>query len=152
MRPAITSHPRNQSLSAILRDWPRRDLPELARPEEVDRPYDSLGTHPDLAAHLWDEITSGLPEDCRFVFRGAPALLRPDSGIVFGFAGGTSTCALRLPEPERSAALAAGGKRTLEYPGTTFDLDLVGPEWVFCLWLAGEAAWCRAAYDFAGTA
>ena len=128
----------------------RPGSPKLARPEEYERPYDSLGTHPDLVAHLWDELGSALPVDCRFVFFGGPALMRPDSGIVFGFAGGTHTYALRLPDAVRKEALAAGAKRVYVYPKSpAFDLDTVGSEWVFCQWHEAEAEWCRAAYDFA---
>ena len=76
--------------------------------------------------------------------------MRPDSEIVFGFAGGTHTYALRLPEAVGAEALAAGGTRIKTYPRSpSLDLDVIGPEWVFCSWFAGEEAWCLAAYEFA---
>jgi len=125
-------------------------LPAVARPEKFARPYDSLGTHPDLVARLWDEITTLLPSDCKFVLFGAPVLMHPDSGIVFGFAGGTHTYALRLPEPVRQEALAAGATRVKTYPRRlSLDLENIGPEWVFCSWLKGEERWCLSAYEFA---
>jgi len=119
----------------------------------MPRPYDTLGTHPDLVARLWDEITSLLPQDCRFVLFGTPALIHPDTGIVFGFAGGTHTYALRLPERIRHEALAAGATRLKAYPRhPSLDLDSIGPEWVFCLWLKNEERWCLSAYELAETA
>src|SRR5262249_30732119 len=125
-------------------------LAPIAHPSDEARPYEQLGTHPDLVARLWDELARGLPVDCRAIFFGAPVLMHPDTGVVFGFAGGTHTYALRLPEPERSAALAAGAARTYRYPsGEALDLAEIGEEWVFCRWLDGEEAWCLAAFEAA---
>ncbi len=83
---------------------------------------------------------------------GAPVLMHPGSGVVFGFAGGTHTYALRLPAAERAAAMLAGATRIAHYSGgqPSFDLDEIGPEWVFCKWSPGEEAWCLAAFKFAG--
>jgi hypothetical protein len=123
----------------------------VARPDEIGDPYYTLSTHPDVVARLWDELPALLPADCRFVFAGAPVLMRPDSEIVFAFAGGTHMYALRLPEEVRPAALAAGARRVHEHSiGPATDLETVGPEWLFCAWLKGEEEWCLAAYDFAG--
>jgi hypothetical protein len=144
------SHPANAAVCRYLEGRGRPTLPPLARPEDVYNPYLNLGTHPDLVARLWDEIAASLPADCRFVVFGTPALVRPDSGIVFGFAGGTHTYALRLPETVRTQALAAGAERVKQYPRQPpFDLDVIGPEWVFGAWLEGEDLWGRAAYEFA---
>jgi hypothetical protein len=148
-RPPL-GHPANAALCRYLEGRGRTTLPPLARPDEVARPYDTLGTHPDLVARLWDEIAAPLPVDCRFVVFGTPALVRPDTGIVFGFAGGTHTYALRLPETLRKDALAAGAERVKRYPRQPpFDLDVIGPEWVFGAWLKGEDLWGPAAYEFA---
>jgi len=120
-------------------------------PEALERPYDTLGPNPDLVARLWDELGRVLPVDCRAIFYGGPALIHPETGIVFGFAGGTHTHALRLPETERRQALQVGALRVRHYPGQpSFDLSEIGEEWVFCGWYRDEEAWCRAAYDYAG--
>jgi hypothetical protein len=125
----------------------------VAFPEEVDRPYETLGTHPDLVARLWDELGKALPEDCRAIFYGGPALIHPTTGVVFAFAGGTHTYALRLPSTERLQALRAGAKRVEHYPRQpSFDLGEIGEEWIFCRWYRHEEDWCRAAYDLAGSA
>jgi hypothetical protein len=115
------------------------------------------GTHPDLVIRLWDELGALLPEDCHAVVYGAPVLVRKSSGIIFAFAGGTHTYAFRLPPAERDAAIQAGATRVYHYrpyreldiAAATFDLNEIGDEWVFGGWLKGEAAWIKAAYDFA---
>jgi hypothetical protein len=153
MDPPGIDHPANAALCRWLAGRARPGTPAIARPDRFPRPYESLGTHPDLVARLWDEIAAVLPVDCRFVVFGAPALVRPDTGIVFGFACGTHAYALRLPENVRRQAVLAGAGRVMTYPRQPpLDLEIIGPEWVFCRWLAGEELWCRAAFEFATVA
>ncbi len=150
----LADHPANAGLRQHFEPTHLKPgLPRIATPDQVVRPYDSLGTHPDLVARLWDELPSQLPVDCRAVYCGVPALRHPQTGIVFGFAGGTHTYALRLPLTQFAAALAAGAKRIAQYPvrQPSFDLDTIGPEWVFGSWLKGEKEWCLAAYEHAAT-
>lgn len=149
--PAI-HHPANAGLRRHLEPDARRDIPPVARPDDVRRPYETLGTHPDVVERLWDELTRRLPVDCKRAFYGAPVLMHPKTGVVFGFAGGTHTYALRLPESERAAALTAGATRVMHYPGNLGSLDLgdFGEEWVFCRWFRDEEAWCLAAFELAG--
>lgn len=144
--------PTNSALGRLFERLSKHEGPALQRADEVARPYDSLGTHPDLVARLWDELQVKLPADCRMVFFGHPALMHPATQVVFGFATGTHTYALRLPEPERTAAIQAGAKRVQEYPKEQYRLDLneVGEEWVFCGWFHAEEDWCLAAYELAG--
>jgi hypothetical protein len=128
-------------------------MPCLTSPEDVSHPYYTLGTHPDLVARLWDELGKVLPADCCAIFFGIPALIHPETGIVFGFAGGTHTYALRLPEAQRLEAIAIGAKRVKHYPRhPSFDLDLIGEDWVFCSWYKDEEIWCRAAHKYASSA
>ena len=148
-----TDHPANAGLRRHRAPQHRgTKLPPVAYPADVPRPYEQLGTHPDLVARLWDELTRPLPVDCRAIFFGAPVLMHPVTGVVFGFAGGTHTYALRLPEPERSAALATGATRVIHYPAGQgrYDLAEIGEEWVFCRWFKDEEAWCLAAFELAG--
>jgi len=126
---------------------------------EYRDPTKVSGTHPDLVDHLWLELGGKLPEDCHAVVHGSPVLIRPSSGIIFAFAGGTHTYAMRLPADVRERALQAGATRVYHYrayPGPrlkteayTFDLSEIGDEWVFCHWSKGEDQWCIAAYEFA---
>lgn len=143
----------NQRLCEYLRGGARPEFPAVARPDEFVRPYEQLGTHPDLVVRLWDELTVLLPGDCRFVLFGRPVLLHPESEVAFGLALGTQAYALRLPEVVLAEAIAAGASRVHRYPGRSpFDLDVIGPEWMFCNWHRDEDRWCLAAYELAGTA
>jgi hypothetical protein len=77
-------------------------------------------------------------------------LLRPDTAVVFAFAGGTHTYAFRLLELERLEAIGAGASRIKRYSiGPSLDLDRIGSEWVLGGWYRGEETWCVAAYHFA---
>src|SRR5215813_14819615 len=98
MLDSAIDHPANAGLRRYRESLrSRRNIPPVARPDDVTRPYDSLGTHPDLVARLWNELPAKLPVDCRVIFYGGPALMHPTTGVVFSFAGGTHTYALRLP-------------------------------------------------------
>ena len=150
MQFSVEDNPKNKVICRYLRRRGRPDQAVIARPEEFSRPYETLGTHPDLVARLWDGITALLPRDCRFVVFGTPVLVRPDSQVVFAFAHGTHTYALRLPDLVRREALAAGASDRAVYPREpSLSSKLIGPEWVFCRWLGGEEHWCLSAYDFA---
>ena len=158
-------HPANRDVLSYLggSERLRRSVSESAfredcSPAEISDPYYKLGTHPDLVMRLWDELGKTLPADCRRVVFGTPALVRPDSGVVFGFAGGTHTYALRLPLDVRKAALVAGATTVHHYPSypelgihaSVLDLRDVGGEWIFGRWLVSEPEWCAAAYEYAG--
>lgn len=116
-----------------------------------------LGAHPDLLERLWDDLGGTLPVDCRWIVFGTPALVHPATGVIFAFGGGTHTYAFRLPPRERAAATAAGATRVHRYPAypalnieaSVLDLDIIGEEWVFGGFLAGEEQWCRAAFAHA---
>jgi len=60
VRPAadlVLGHPANAGLRRHREPGHQRPgLAALAFPEMVARPYESLGTHPDLVARLWDEL------------------------------------------------------------------------------------------------
>ena len=134
-----------------------RHLPSCS-PTSVNSPYMSLGSHPDLVARLWDEVTVKLPVKCQWIVYGTPALVNPSSGVVFAFSMGTHTYAFRLPPKEHQDAIQAGAKRVFQYPAvpslkidaSIFDLDSIGKEWVFGFWHKSEKNWCLAAYNFAG--
>lgn len=91
----------------------------------------ALGTHPDLVEYLW-KLGARLPAACACVVneRSYPLLAHPGSGIIFGLAGGTSTLALRLPEPELEEARAvAGFGREYRYPSSTVRAAEIGDDW-----------------------
>ena len=155
-------HPANRGIIAYLSADTRQkiDARAQASPADITDPYYNLGTHPDIVERLWDDLGGVLPKNCRWVLYGAPVLVHHASGVVFGFAGGSLTYALRLPPAERALAIAAGADTIHHYPAyaelniaaSKLDLARFGPEWVFGRWLKGEEDWCRAAFDAAGTA
>jgi hypothetical protein len=160
------SHAANRGILAHLADARRlQRSASVAKekascaPEEVADPYMSLGTHPDLLERLWDELGKKLPRECRWVVYGTPALVHPDSGVIFAFGGGTHTYAFRLPKHERDAALAAGATTVHEYPAypelnieaSVLDLARIGEEWVFGGWHKGEEQWCLSAFAYAAS-
>ena len=132
--------------------------PHESSPDAVDRPYMTLGAHPDLVQRLWDDLGGTLPLDCRWVVWRTPSLVHPQTGVIFASSGGTHTYALRLPAAELAEALASGAPRLHEYPSypalgidaTRFDLATVGAEWVFGRFHPAEPRWCAAAFEHAG--
>ncbi len=143
--------PANQSVLAFLGIT---DIHKAVsyRPDEVDS-YE-LGTHPDLVEYLW-KLGATVAAGCACVInqRSSPLLAHPVSGIIFGLAGGTSTLALRLPEPERSAALTTPGYGAeYRYPQTTIYARDIGEDWALLEPFAkGNDALCASAYAYAGT-
>ncbi len=69
------------------------DVDVSRSPDSFERPYDSLGTRPDIVGRLWQEITVELPEQCEWVVYRSPVLVHLRTGIIFGWAGGTHTYA-----------------------------------------------------------
>lgn len=129
---------------------PTADIQNSA-PSQLADPYYDLGCHPDLVELLWDKLPAELPEVCRWVVAGTPVLVRPGTGIIFAFGGGTHVIGLRLPPEEVPGAVAAGATLLHEFSdGSTLDARTIGPEWVLIGWHRQGPAWCRMAYDFAG--
>jgi len=145
-------HPDNAGvLRHLSRGWDGSRIAASASPADVRDPYLTLGTHPDLVGRLWDELGARLPEPCRWVVHGRPALVHPRTGIVFGFAGGTHTYGLRLPPTERAQALRMGARREHTYSnGSRLEMDAIGPDWILGGWFREEPEWCLAAYAHAG--
>jgi hypothetical protein len=136
-------------LGYLRRNWDGTKPGNLSRAPDVLDQY-GLGTHPDLVDRLWKEIAARLPRTCAWVVFGNPVLVHPTTGIIFGFAGGTHTYALRLPEEELRVALTAGAKRVTTYSdGSSLNLDEIGREWILGQWFKQEPEWCLAAYEFA---
>src|SRR5450432_3019197 len=102
----LLENPRN---AGVLRYLKRRSGASVASisPDAIRDPYMSLGTHPDLVSQLWNELTKELPVSCKWVVYGSPTLVRPDSAVIFAFAGGTRTYGLRLGSLERAEMKAA---------------------------------------------
>jgi hypothetical protein len=159
------AQPANRGVLAYLTDETRlarsvsivKDRPECL-PAGVKDPYLSLGTHPDLVTRLWDELGAALPVDCRLIAFGMPALVRPDSGVIIGLAGGTQMYVLRLDAAGADEARAAGLAKVFRYPAVpnvrpdeiVIDAAAFGDTWVFGRWHPSEVAWLAAGYLAAG--
>jgi hypothetical protein len=128
------AHPANARVLAYLRrGFDRAPVAARSAPpslQHLETP--SLPTSARLAQRLWQELTVLLPEPCAWVVYARPVLVHPPSGIIFGFALGARTYALKLDEPP-------GGARRM----------MLDRPWTLGDWRDEEVAWCRAAYDAA---
>lgn len=131
-----------------------RSLAPGARPvtpaAEAEDPYYECGCHPDVVERLWDHLGKSLPADARCLVYGRPALVQPESGVILAVCMGTSY-AMRVPEEQLAAALAAGCTQTHEWgQGSGHVTDLVreyGPDWVFPGGAREQVEWCRQVYE-----
>jgi hypothetical protein len=131
------------------------DEPARARassPSDVDLLW--LGTHPDLVEYLWG-LPAGGPESSACVIneRSHPLLVHATTGVIYGLAAGTSTLALRLPEPELTVALDVPGfGREYRYPAGPVRAESIGHDWALVRPFAAlNVEWCRRALAHAGT-
>jgi DNA transformation protein and related proteins len=141
--------PRN---AGIVRHFEGRNeltFPPCMLPVECPRdPYWNLGSHPDIVEHLWDELSSALPSDCRSIVFGTPALVAPTSGIVLAHAFGTKYV-LRLAPESMNEALGGGAETSVTWAGGQVT-DLCreyGDDWIFGGWLEREPAWLLEVYN-----
>jgi len=144
------AHPANQGVLAFLASRERgAHYVASAAPGSVDS-YE-LGTHPDLVQLLWDGIDAQLPKRSAWIVHGRPALVRKHSGLIFGFATGTLSIALRVP-PARLADFGLGpAERVYTVRSRAVaDLSSCGPEWHFVAYGARQLEIALAAYEHAG--
>jgi hypothetical protein len=146
MRPAESAEAVEARVEAFLADIAARPMappPPVSQglDQVADRRY-GLSTHPDLVERLW-RLDGGLPQSCRWVVWGYPALVHPRTGMIFALAFGTIGLVARLPADRREEASTHPRPRE-----NAHDIAPAGPEWRF---LAGEGEedLIRAAYDFA---
>jgi hypothetical protein len=151
-------HPANRGIVAHLRSRAPADCAPQLDPAVAASPRYILGTHPDIVDRLWSELGGTLPQSCNWILYGQPVLAHPRTGVVFGYAGGSLTYALRLPPDTHRHAIAAGARTRRDYPAypeldvaaSSLDLATFGAGWVFGAWLDGEREWCAAAFAHAG--
>ena len=137
------TNPKNQDLARYLGNV------DDCSPEDVENPYMTLGTHPELVERLWDKLPIELPASARWVVGGRPVLMRRDSGVVFGIAIGTVFYALRLPEADRILLERAKRKKVegwadkhgihgderQDYLSEQLEACPVGADWISGKWL-----------------
>jgi hypothetical protein len=124
---------------------PRRPPPPSQSLASVANALYGLGTHPDLIERLW-ALNAALPTDCRWVVHGYPALVHPESGVVFAAAMGTLGYALRLPNASPDDADRPGAEAAKMPEWKWSSLVLANPEWRFGRWRSEEPGWCADAF------
>ena len=121
------------------------DPPALAAPDIAHSQI-----HPDIIERIW-RLAAVMPKDCRASVYGAPALVHPETGVIFAFGTGTAYF-LRLPAAAAAEAIKAGAftNHRWSFGG---DMDIrqqLGEEWIGGRWLQNEPAWCLWAYKQVG--
>jgi hypothetical protein len=121
----------DRALEKIARGPIRANPPVSQSLSEVADPRYGLSTHPDIVEIMW-KLDNELPQRCRWVLWGRPALVHPETGVVFSVGFGTIGYVMRLPPqvlesaaPQRARTVVSGN------PGQTFDISPAGPEWRF---------------------
>ena len=105
-----------------------------------------LGVHPDIVEQLW-RVDRALPVSCRWAFWGHPALVHPQTGVVFAVAIGTLGIVARLPPQLREGLTTT---HALSF-GEAYDIAPAGPEWRFLTSPPKEAHIVAAFQDAAGS-
>jgi hypothetical protein len=126
----------------------RPDAPPGSEPAVHPDPYWKAGTHPDIVEKLWDGLGNALPQDCRWMVCGVPALVHPIRGIILAVGLGTQY-GLRLADATAVAAAVRQGAETAHRYGDGHLLDLTtefGPDWVFGHWRRPEGEDLAATY------
>lgn len=147
--PVSFSHPANAGILNYLMGQGFRVLPSLVPPDDY---YRSIGgTHPDLIEILWVRMPKLLPENCAWIVYGRPALVNKSTGIVFGFAVGTSLIGLRLPDKERQLVMDTNphSQKWRWSTGEEVFVRDLGEDWVFVNF-SGQEQNCLRAYEYAG--
>jgi len=119
-----------------------KPVPLVAAPDSAADPYYSLGSHPDVVARVWDQLSRGLPKHSRWIVCGTPGLVQAETGLILAFACGTQYC-LRVPDSAQDEALKAGLKTSSRWStGETMETkQALGSEWFFGAWLRLEEQW-----------
>ena len=133
----------NRFFSDLAAKAPKPPPPLSQSIEQVKNPFFELGVHPDIVEQLW-RLDQALPAPSRWVVWGHPALVHPETGVIFAVAIGTLGIVARMPP-----ALREG--RVTTHPlnlGETYDVAPAGPEWCF-MSSPPDSASIRAAFDFA---
>jgi hypothetical protein len=121
------------------------DPPPLADPDIV-----RAQSHPEMIERIW-QLGTVMPQDCRAIVYGAPALVHPQAGVIFVFGTGT-VYFLRLPKALATEAIKAGAFTNHKWSfGGGMDIrQELGDEWIGGRWLQKEPSWCLEAYQRAG--
>jgi hypothetical protein len=146
------AHPANATVLRFL-GIARPELAHATAAADADRLV--LGAHPDLVDHLWSLLGDEASEcACVVDGRSFPLLVSPRSGVIFALAGGTSTLAFRLPQPELAEALAVSGYGAeYRYPSGPVRAAEIGDGWALVRRFGDRnRVWCARALEHAEAA
>ena len=141
----LAQHQNTKVLGYLSRG--KSDAPAFAPHDAVQDADCRCGCHPDIVERLWDQIGASLPEDCRCLVYGAPALVH-SSGVILAIGIGTQYV-LHLPGSLATEATKAGAKTSATWSDGG-DMDTrrdLGDDWIFGGWLADELLWCKTVYE-----
>ena len=127
---AVAGHPENQRLVESLapKAGPWADNPSSS-PQVLDNPYTSLRAGLHVIDLIWKRMVTQLPVAKPWVIYGYPALVNPDSNVIFAFGIGLRH-ALRLPEESFRGAIVQGANRVIRIHSFSIDLAKIGTGWV----------------------
>lgn len=141
------THSLNQKLLNTMSRLKKLFGNPIASPDSHVDPYQSAGSHPDVVERIWDGLATKLPEDCRAIVYGRPALVHPKSGVVFVLAYGTQY-AIRIPLELVAVAIESGCREKQHWTGggeTNIEIEL-GRGWLFGCWGEEESQWLLSEY------
>ena len=138
--------PSNAGVIRYLEKTRKTNAPDV-RPHRR-RDYWHSGAHPEIAERLWEQLAHGLPDECRQVVLGTPALVHPASGVLIAIALGTAY-ALRLPSKALRVALSEDVEiETVWSDGSRLNVrDEFGAGWVLGSWSQNEEQWCAEVFE-----
>jgi hypothetical protein len=144
------SSPLNRgALEYLKKSRPERKAEwESISPLSVKNPILGTNTRRSIGVRLWSDLAASLPVECRWIVLGTPALVHPETGVLFGVSIGNQYF-LRLTDADMASALKAEASTEdgLSDRRTPEMASELGPGWVFGSWQLAELAWCRAAYE-----
>src|SRR6266545_2354736 len=112
-------------MDQIARGPIRPDPPVSQSLYQVQDPWHGLGTHPDIIEHMW-KLDDSLPQKYRWVFWGGPALVHPETGVVFAVGMGTIGYVMRLP-PHDVLDVATENQARVVVTGNPAQSFTIGP-------------------------
>src|SRR5687768_400925 len=79
---------RLQEYHLHLEQYPKLKNSPIRRSNELDTW--KVGPHPEIVEYLWETLGNSLPLECGCHISGTlnPLLVHPDTGVIFGYAGG----------------------------------------------------------------
>jgi hypothetical protein len=151
MKVAFDSRHNAKVLAHLARDMKPEGLTSMSRREYQGSYY--AWTHPDLSDQFWS--LAGSVRDSQWVLYERAVLIHPETGIIFGFAGGTSTIALRLSADELAEAFndPEYGRSVKGYK-PALSASEFGDDWALINPFRNDSraqGWFKAAHDYAGT-